>query len=114
MTTAASAVVRPGALWIGAALAVPASLGLGAGWQFPSSAVMVAAFLLALSLGLAAFVVRSPGATSRLTLGFVAIAVVVAGVWASGSLASVLPAVAGAAGCAFLGWVLHRGSQAEG
>lgn len=110
MTAATPPVVRPVALWIGAALAVPASLGLGAGWQLPSSAVIVAAVLLAVPIGLAVVAGRSPGPTSQLTLGFGAVAVVVAGVWVGGSLGAVLPAVAGALGCAYLGWVLHRGA----
>lgn len=113
MTTQTTRVVRPAVLWVGAALAVPAAFGTGAGWQLDASAVLVAAALLGVPIAVAALVPNPAAAPAQLALGGFAVVVVVAGVWVSGILASLLPAVAGALGCALLAWILHRSGLAD-
>lgn len=108
MTSTPTPVLRPAVLWLGAALALPAALGMGATWASSTAAVVIALGLLG-GLALAWAVTGRLTAVSRqLTVGLVALAVLVAGVWTSGMTGSLAPATGGAVAGALGAWLLSR------
>lgn len=108
MTPAPPPIVRPAVLWLGAALALPAALGIGATWTSSTAAVVIALGLLG-GLALTWTVTGRLSAVSRqLTVGLVALTVLVAGVWTSGMTGSLSPATGGAMAGALSAWLLSR------
>lgn len=113
MTPTPTPVVRPAFLWLGAALALPAALGMGATWTSSTAAIVVALGLLG-GFALAWAVTGRLTAVSRqLTVGLVALAVLVVGVWTSGITGSLVPATGGAVAGALSAWLLSRASSPD-
>lgn len=108
MTPASPPVVRPGMLWLGAALAVPAALGMGATWAASTGAVFITLGLLGVFGAVWAAARGMAAVSTQLLVSLVGLTVLVTGVLASGVTGSLLPATGGAAVGVLSGWLLRR------